>query len=209
MPEKLFKSLFKFQLEGLIFGVKSFGRVLLADEMGIGKTLQAIAIAWYFRNDWPLLIVVPSFLKQIWRLEILKWLYPDVTEKDIQIIESAKDRWRYEASVYILSYDLAHKVEQDLKTLNFKCCIADEAHFLKSRDSKRSLTLLPILTQARRTILLTGTPMMNRPCELFNLLKALRPDLLRSFLDYAWRYCDPKERDWGIDNTGCSKEREL
>ena len=61
--------------------------MLLADEMGIGKTLQAIAIAWYFRNDWPLLIVVPSFLKQIWRLEILKWLYPDVTEKDIQIIE--------------------------------------------------------------------------------------------------------------------------
>ena len=183
--------------------------MLLADEMGIGKTLQAIAIAWYFRNDWPLLIVVPSFLKQIWRLEILKWLYPDVTEKDIQIIETAKDRWRHEACVYILSYDLAHKVEEELKTLCFKCCIADEAHYLKSRDSKRSLTLLPILTQARRTILLTGTPMMNRPSELFNLLKALRPDLIRSVVDYAWRYCDPEEREWGIDFTGCSKEREL
>ena len=97
----------------------------------------------------------------------------------------------------------------ELQTLNFKCCIADEAHFLKSRDSKRSLTLLPILTSARRVILLTGTPMMNRPSELFNLLKTLRPDIIRSFVEYAWRYCDPKERDWGIDNSGCCKEREL
>ena len=73
----------------------------------------------------------------------------------------------------------------------FKACIADEAHYLKSKDSKRSQTLLPILTQARRCILITGTPLMNRPCELFNLMKALRPDLLRNFLEYAYRYCDP------------------
>ena len=97
----------------------------------------------------------------------------------------------------------------ELNTLKFKCCIADEAHYLKTRDSKRSTTLLPILTQAHRAILLTGTPMMNRPAEIFNLLRVLRPDIMKSFIDYAWRYCDPKQKDWGIDNSGCSNEREL
>ncbi len=67
VPERLLSSLYKFQLEGVIFGVKAYGRVLIADEMGIGKTLQAIALAWYYRADWPLLVVVPSFLKRIWR----------------------------------------------------------------------------------------------------------------------------------------------
>lgn len=45
-----------------------------------------------------------------------------------------------------MSYDLASKMGEDLETLKFKVCIADEAHYLKSRDSKRSVTLLPILT---------------------------------------------------------------
>ena len=51
--------------------------------------------------------------------------------------------------------------------------------------------------------------MMNRPCELFNILRALRPDVVRGFMEFAWRYCDPKEKEWGIDNSGCVKEREL
>jgi SNF2 family DNA or RNA helicase len=44
------------------FGVSRFGRILLADEMGVGKTIQAIAIAQYYKDEWPLFIVTPSFL---------------------------------------------------------------------------------------------------------------------------------------------------
>lgn len=48
-----------------MFGVSRYGRVLLADDMGVGKTIQAIGIAWTYREEWPLLIIVPSFLVRL------------------------------------------------------------------------------------------------------------------------------------------------
>ena len=51
-----------------------FGRVLLGDEMGVGKTIQAIAVSWLYRKDWPVIIIVPSSLRYAWRDEIYKWL---------------------------------------------------------------------------------------------------------------------------------------
>ena len=50
---------------------------------------------------------------------------------------------------------------------------------------------------------------MNRPAEMFNLLKVLRPDVMKSFLEYAYRYCNPQEREWGMEYTGSCNEREL
>ena len=41
--------------------------------MGVGKTIQAISIAYLFRNDWPLLIICPSSLRLTWRDEIINW----------------------------------------------------------------------------------------------------------------------------------------
>lgn len=96
LPTELVKKMYPFQLEGVKFGISRFGRILLADEMGVGKTVQALAIALYYRRDWPLLIVAPSFLRFIWQQEILRWLrHPaGIREKDVQIIVSSKDHWR-------------------------------------------------------------------------------------------------------------------
>jgi SWI/SNF-related matrix-associated actin-dependent regulator 1 of chromatin subfamily A len=101
-------------------------------------------------------------------------------------------------------------MEKDLDTLNFQCVIADEAHYFKNWTSKRSQKLLPLMTRARRVILISGTPVLNRSSEAFNLVKTLRPDIMKSFLDYAYRYCDPKERPYGVDySTGSTNPREL
>ena len=48
------------------FGVMKNGRVLIADDMGLGKTIQAICLACYYRNEWPLLIIVPSSVRYDW-----------------------------------------------------------------------------------------------------------------------------------------------
>jgi len=48
--------------------------MLLGDEMGVGKTIQAIAISYLYRKDWPVIIIVPSSLRYAWRDEIYKWL---------------------------------------------------------------------------------------------------------------------------------------
>ena len=93
-----------------------------------------------------------------------------------------------------MSYELATKRHQELHDLNFRIAIADEAHYMKSRGAKRSKLLIPILRKAKRCLLLTGTPILNHPVEIYNLLKIIRPDIWVSFLEYTSRYCDPKKK---------------
>jgi SWI/SNF-related matrix-associated actin-dependent regulator of chromatin subfamily A-like protein 1 len=52
--------------------------------------------------------------------------------------------------------------------------------------------LVPILQGSKRCILISGTPMLSRPVELYNLLNILRPDVFSKFSDYSQRYCAPK-----------------
>ena len=92
---------------------------------------------------------------------------------------------------------------------NFNAVIADEAHFLKSRDSKRSKNLIPIIQAAKRVVLLSGTPILNRPVEIFNLLRIIRPDVTPSFKDFTNRYCNPKQTNYGMDYSGAACTSEL
>lgn len=74
LPEAMQKKIYEFQKQGITFGISNFGRILLGDEMGVGKTLQAIGIMYIYNIDWPLLIICPSSLKFSWRDEILQWI---------------------------------------------------------------------------------------------------------------------------------------
>jgi SNF2 family DNA or RNA helicase len=58
--------------------------------MGLGKTLQALCIAYFYRNEWPLLIIVPSSLRYPWIEEMEKW-FPDILPEHINSIESSSD----------------------------------------------------------------------------------------------------------------------
>jgi len=59
-------------------------------QMGLGKTLQALCIAYYYRSDWPLLIVVPSSLRYPWIEELEKW-FPSIPPDSVNLIESGSD----------------------------------------------------------------------------------------------------------------------
>ena len=97
------------------------------------------------------------------------------------MFKTGKDVWSTDACIYIFSYDLASKRSNEIEKRSFACPIADEAHYLKSRDAKRSQVLIPILMKSKRTILISGTPILSKPVELYNLMKAVRPDLIPSF----------------------------
>jgi SWI/SNF-related matrix-associated actin-dependent regulator 1 of chromatin subfamily A len=97
------------------------------------------------------------------------------------MFKTGKDVWSTDACIFILSYDLASKRSNEIEKRSFACSIADEAHYLKSRDAKRSQVLIPILMKSKRTILISGTPILSKPVELYNLMKAVRPDLIPSF----------------------------
>jgi SWI/SNF-related matrix-associated actin-dependent regulator 1 of chromatin subfamily A len=98
--------------------------------------------------------------------------------------------------------------------------IVDEAHYIKNTSSQRSARVLRLLGEAtgrgpapaadpEYVYLLTGTPMSNRPRDLFALLKAVRHPLAKSFYTYAKRYCAAVDNGYGLDATGASNLEEL
>ena len=210
LPPKFLQCLYEFQKEGIKFGLQRKGRILLADEMGVGKTVQAIGIALLYKEEWPVLIICPSSLKFVWRDEILKWI-PDINDDkiNIQIFKTSKDVFKCGVKIYIMSYDLTVKLEEKIVNKNFKFIIADEAHYLKSPDAKRTKCLMPIIKKSKRVILITGTPILAKPVELYPLLSILRPDLFHNFKIFGNRYCDPKRNFFGMDWTGSSHPKEL
>nr|KAF6354160.1 zinc finger RANBP2-type containing 3 [Pipistrellus kuhlii] len=217
LPDKLRAKLLPFQKEGIAFALKRDGRCMVADEMGLGKTIQAVAIAYFYKEEWPLLIVVPSSLRYPWTEEIEKWI-PELDPEEISVIQNKTDVGRISTSkVTVLGYGLlttdAETLIDALNTQNFRVVIVDESHYMKSRNATRSKILLPIVQKAKRAILLTGTPALGRPEELYMQIEALFPQKFGTWTEYAKRYCNAHVRYFGKrpqwDCRGASNLNEL
>jgi len=131
----------------------------------------------------------------------MNWL-SFLREEDIQCFTSAQDDFSSKCCVYILSYNIATRLAGILGRKDFKIIIVDESHYLKSRDSLRAKNLVPVLMRTKRILLLSGTPILARPSEIYNTLRILRPDVFYSFTTFGKRYCNPKECYYGIDWGG-------
>ncbi|KAF1397065.1 DNA annealing helicase and endonuclease ZRANB3, partial [Spheniscus mendiculus] len=221
LPERLRKKLLPFQEKGIIFALQRKTSVLnfflFFSQMGLGKTIQAIAISYYYKNEWPLLIVVPSSLRYPWVDEMEKWI-PELSPDDISIIQNKTDTGKISTSkVTILGYGLltsdAQTLVDTLYRQNFKVVVIDESHYMKSRNATRSKILLPIVQKAVRAILLTGTPALGRPEELFMQIEALFPRRFGTWSEYAKKYCNARVRFFGKrtqwDCRGASNLEEL
>uniref|UniRef100_A0A3Q4MWS3 SWI/SNF-related matrix-associated actin-dependent regulator of chromatin subfamily A-like protein 1 n=1 Tax=Neolamprologus brichardi TaxID=32507 RepID=A0A3Q4MWS3_NEOBR len=203
----LTRSLMPFQSEGVNFAVSKQGRLLLADDMGLGKTIQAICIAAYYKKEWPLLVVTPSSVRFTWAEAFRRWL-PSLTPDSINVVVKAKDGLR-SGLINIISYDLLSRMDKQQPGNPFNVLIMDESHFLKNMKTARCKAALPLLKVAKRVILLSGTPAMSRPAELYTQILAVRPTLFPRFHEFGIRYCDARQMTWGWDYTGSSNLGEL
>ncbi|XP_061648112.1 SWI/SNF-related matrix-associated actin-dependent regulator of chromatin subfamily A-like protein 1 isoform X1 [Phyllopteryx taeniolatus] len=200
-------SLMPFQMEGVNYAVSKQGRLLLADDMGLGKTVQAICIAAYYRKEWPVLVVAPSSVRFTWAESFRRWL-PSLSPDSINVVVKAKDNLRA-GLVNIVSYDLLSRMDKQLPGNPFNVLIMDESHFLKNIKTARCKAALPLLKTAKRVILLSGTPAMSRPAELYTQILAVRPTLFPRFHEFGLRYCGAKQLAWGWDYSGSSHLGEL
>jgi SNF2 family DNA or RNA helicase len=208
LSDELIDYLYEYQKDGVKFGLKKHGRCLIADEMGIGKTIQALCIAKLYEDDWPVLIICPGSVKYSWKNEIqLRLLIP---EKKIQIINSSKTKIKNQnVNFYIISYDLCRNLQKKLKKLNFNFYILDESHCIKSPVAKRSKIIIPLVKKAKRILLLTGTPLLNIPMEAYTTLEILNPQYFNNFKKFGRRFCDPKLTPFGLKWSGASNTKEL
>lgn len=178
--------------------------VLIADEMGLGKTIQALGVI----NADPLIenviIVCPASLRLNWKREAEKWL---VRPFRIGVVEG-KNWPKGDPNLIIINYDVLTKHRERLSGRIFDAAIFDEAHYMKSQDAQRTQVGLSI--GATQTIFLTGTPILNRPVELFPMLTRLDPaDLGANFFRFGKRYCAAKKNRFGWDFKGASNLEEL
>uniref|UniRef100_A0A8C2K0P9 SWI/SNF-related matrix-associated actin-dependent regulator of chromatin subfamily A-like protein 1 n=1 Tax=Cyprinus carpio TaxID=7962 RepID=A0A8C2K0P9_CYPCA len=188
---QLTRSLMPFQRDGVNFAVSREGRLLLADDMGLGKTVQAICIAAYYKSEWPLLVVAPSSVRFTWAEAFRRWL-PSVRADSINVVVTGRDSLR-SGLINIISYDLLNRMDKQQPSSPFSVIIMDESHFLKNMKTARCRAALPLLKTAKRVILLSGTPAMSRPAELYTQILAVRPSLFPRFHDFGTRYCDAKQ----------------
>jgi SWI/SNF-related matrix-associated actin-dependent regulator 1 of chromatin subfamily A len=209
LPKHILTGLYPFQKEGVKFATENHGRILLADEMGVGKTIQAVVIAGMYKEDWPVLILCPGAVKVCWKNELLIWLKHLVKPQQIQVVNTGKEKFDKDAKFYILSYDLAVRKADDIARKKFKFIIGDEFHALKNTKSKRFEYLMPSIRVSKRLLLLSGTPILNKPREAFHVVHALRPDLFTEFEPFGERYCDPKPTKFGTDWSGVANTKEL
>ncbi|NWQ65588.1 SMAL1 protein, partial [Neopipo cinnamomea] len=206
VDSKIVTSLMPFQREGVNFAVLRNGRLLIADDMGLGKTIQAICIAAYYQKEWPLLVVTPSSVRFTWAEAFHRWL-PSLSPDSTNVIVTGKDNLTG-SLINIISFDLLSKMDKQLKS-TFQVVIVDESHFLKNIKTARCRAAMPLLKAAKRVILLSGTPAMSRPVELYTQIVAVQPSFFPQFHSFGLRYCDARKMPWGWDYSGSSNLTEL
>lgn len=200
--------LFPFQAEAAKF-LLSRSKALLADSMGLGKTISAISA---IESKRPVVIIVPASLKANWRKEILKW---GDSQRNINIIDGEKGfRPPEDDEIIIMSYNSIYEYEGKMP---YNCIlIADEAHALKNKKSKRSKAFCSIsksvLAENGSVWLLTGTPMPNSPMELWNVLSAAQMErmVFGSWENFVKLFRGMKNEwnayTWGVPNKEAIKK---
>ncbi|MFA5186867.1 MAG: DEAD/DEAH box helicase [Patescibacteria group bacterium] len=179
---------------------------LLADDMGLGKTVQSIEAAKKItaRNG---IVTCPFGMRRTW-VKTLRSQYPTIFIKEITSPNIIPDANAFN----VVNYDIVWR-EPLIRYLHqgrWKVLIADEAHFLKSIDAKRTKAILGrggIYGNCEYRWLLTGTPVMNRPIELYPMLRCLCPEKLgpyKEYTQYAYQFCGAFQDTFGFNVSGAS-----
>jgi SWI/SNF-related matrix-associated actin-dependent regulator 1 of chromatin subfamily A len=188
--------LFGFQRVGVEFVLAADSRALIADEMGLGKTPEAIGVYLTLKvlsKARRALVVCPASLKVNWYREWIRFAGLEPT-----VWSGPKHKGPLDAEIHVVNYDIFGRHRVALEKLGFDLVILDEAHYLKNRTSKRTIAVFGGYSVRTRTktkpfrtpyaVLLTGTPVLNRPSELYPLLHYLAPDRFSDWFQYANRY---------------------
>jgi SWI/SNF-related matrix-associated actin-dependent regulator 1 of chromatin subfamily A len=204
------------------------GRVLLANEMGLGKTL--ISLAWMSAHPEarPTIVVCPACAKLNWADEVGKWQL-----KERVVILSGTTPlpiWdeKTPPTLLIINYDIVYAWLPVLIGLKPKLIIVDECHRLRNwyAQGKRKTpdalgrkvsfnrgtdSVLRLCRGVPYVLGLSGTPLVGRPLDLFTMLKILRPDIFPSRFEFGMRFCDAKLNPFSgkLEFKGCTHPQEL
>lgn len=211
---------------------------LLADPPGTGKTIQVSGLLNTMYNNKELegkrvLIVAPASMTLTWERELRKWL---IWEPTIHTYGASKSKKysieTFKPEVSIFSYERLSSTYKDYYIIedldygrkairmhpeircSYDVVVLDEAHFCKSEISKRTMVSMAFASAASKKVFMTGTPMLNRPIELWSLISTLDSETWDNRNKFATYFCNrhlekvyykPKDRFTGARKDARSK----
>lgn len=181
-----------YQKAGVAF-ITETRRCLVGDQMGLGKTIEALA-ALELDAAYPAVIVCPAVVKPNWVREARKW----VPGRQVAMLSGSKlpkTSQLVEPDIYVINYDVLHAWAGWLAERDLRAVIADESHYAKNPDARRTLALTELMAAVPEDglqVLLSGTPITNHPRELISQLAAIdRLDDLGGKSYFNQRYMRP------------------
>ncbi|WP_048728064.1 SNF2-related protein [Kytococcus sedentarius] len=183
------------QIDAALFALQTpfLDGVILADEVGLGKTIEAgIVISQYWaQRNRRILIIAPSSLRQQWKQELDEKFALPASLLDRTTIDELTGPGARE-QILICSYEFANS--QTAKIIHtWDLVVCDEAHRLRSHwtgQAKIASNVARICRGATKTIMLTATPLQNRLEELYGLVSVFAPDYFHSLNAFKERYLD-------------------
>jgi SWI/SNF-related matrix-associated actin-dependent regulator 1 of chromatin subfamily A len=200
-------NLYPYQQEGVNYILARQG-TLLCDEMGLGKTIQTIGVINALPHLRNILIVCPASMRIPWRRELEQWLTRPLSIGIVGVDQVPNELFA-RVNVVVINYDRLDTHQKLLHSRVWDLVTFDECHLLKTPEAKRSQAALKI--QAARRLALSGTPIPNRPIEIYGVLSWLAPTLwpAKERFRFALRYCGAKQTAFGWDLGGASHLDEL
>jgi len=199
-------NMYPYQKVAVEFFVNNNGRAILDDTMGLGKSLSALGYVVHQKMQ-KTLVICPASVKYSWHKEVKKW-----TDLEPYVINSNSDLTvdvLREYQVFIINYDILKKFFPLLSTYPWDCLICDEFHYIKNISAQRTKLTMMLARKAPHSLLLSGTPLLSRPVELFTGLQVMDPLNWSNWYSYTSRYCQGHRTYFGWDARGASNIREL
>lgn len=200
---------FKYQIEGGRFLERANGRALLADEMALGKTVQAEIFLKAHPECLPAIVICKAGLRIQWHRESMRWgdFIP-------QVIDGVRTPLLKGMDMYMVSLDSSWRIGyrdptkeekkrgitepvqcgetlvEQAKRCKVKTIIIDECQLIKNGQSKRTNAVRKLCADMEHIIALSGTPIKNHAGEYFPILNILRPDKFPSERSFLYGWCD-------------------
>ncbi len=173
------------QVEAALFAFKSplSSGVILADEVGLGKTIEAglVLTQYWSERKRKILIIAPSSLRKQWSMELKEKFFLDSFILDgksykEEVAKGNKNPFEQKDKIVITSYQFASRHNEAMLLANFQLSVIDEAHkmrnYHKGEKAKMSFAIVNALRETKK-ILLTATPLQNSLLEIFGLVSVI------------------------------------
>jgi len=195
-------TLWPYQILGVEFLERANGKALLADEQGLGKTIQVQALIKLHQAELlPAVIVCPTSVTEQWHHEFRHKC--GIQGFLCQVINSSKVMAAPGFDVYITTYDLIKEEKLfDMVRDKIKLVVIDECQRIKNHLSGRAKAIQKFCKDMEHVIPLSGTPIKNNAGEYFTVLNLIAPRLFPHYATFIERDCDSYHNGWGYKVGG-------